>query len=238
VVLHVTGALKHHVIDRDATLRRMLPGHTPAEPTARQPGHALPFASALVVWAVVLGGAGALGWYGQADGGGGAALAQVESEWQVQEGTLEITAVQMGSEVKGSFADWTADISYAQAPDADGQHGKVTVTVAIGSLTLGSVTDQAMGADFFNVEDYPTATFRADLLSTDEGHVARGELTIKGQTVPVDMPFELDIEGDTARASGGLTVDRRKFDIGQGVTDPDTLAYSVDVRFELTATRG
>ena len=40
ILLHVAGALKHHLIDRDATLRRMLPGRTEATPAPRQPGHA------------------------------------------------------------------------------------------------------------------------------------------------------------------------------------------------------
>jgi len=35
LLLHIAGALKHHVIDRDATLRRMLPG-TPAGGAGRQ----------------------------------------------------------------------------------------------------------------------------------------------------------------------------------------------------------
>lgn len=36
--LHVAGALKHHLIDGDATLRRMLPGGARAEPSRAQPG--------------------------------------------------------------------------------------------------------------------------------------------------------------------------------------------------------
>ena len=38
IALHVAGALKHHVIDRDATLRRMLPGHRTALPTGAAAG--------------------------------------------------------------------------------------------------------------------------------------------------------------------------------------------------------
>lgn len=240
--LHVAGALKHHVIDRDATLRRMLPGHTPGQPTQKQPGHVLPALTALTVWAVVLGGAGALGWLsvsGDASERASTApqsLEAAQGEWQVQEGALEITVLQMGSEVTGSFADWTADIAYAQTPDATGKHGEVTVTISIGSLTLGSVTDQAMGAEYFNVENFPTARFTADLLSTEQGHVARGDLKIRDESVPVEMPFELEIDGDTAQAQGGLSVDRRTFGIGSEGTD--SLGATVDIRFNLTATRG
>ncbi|RBI74506.1 cytochrome [Roseovarius sp. TE539] len=238
VGLHVAGALKHHVLDGDATLRRMLPGHHPAEPTRDQPGHALPIIAALAVWTAALGGAASLGWFAQ-DGSapGTAALQQVESDWQVETGSLEITVTQMGSEITGSFADWTADITYSRQPDPDGKHGSVDVTIAIGSLSLGSVTDQAMGKDFFNAEEYPTAQFEADILNAGEGKIARGTLTIRGQTVPVEMPFTLTIDGQTADARGGLTVDRRSFQIGEGVSDPGSLAFEVVIAFDLTATR-
>jgi cytochrome b561 len=232
--LHIAGALKHHVIDGDATLRRMLPGNTAAEPTARQPGHGLPLLGALVVWAVVLGGAYGLGWFKlDAAQAPSRTLASVESDWRVQDGTLEITVIQMGSEVTGSFADWTAQISYDAA--ADNPNGDVTVTVAIPSLTLGSVTDQAMSAEYFNAEAHPTARFDADIVQEDGGHIARGTLTIKDQSTPVELPFDLTIEDDTAQASGGLTVDRRTFGIGGESTD--SLGASVDIRFDLTATR-
>lgn len=234
LVLHIMGALKHHVIDKDATLRRMLPGYTPAQPTAKQPGHGVPFLGALAVWAVVLIGANTLGWFKVEDtqSAPGQSLAAVESDWTVQDGTLDITVVQMGSEVTGSFTDWTADISYEA--EADNPKGDVTVTVSIPSLTLGSVTDQAMGADYFNTEAHPTATFNAEIIEA-EGLTAQGTLIIKDQSVPVEMPFELTIEGDTATATGGLTVDRRDFNIGGEATD--SLAASVDIRFELTATK-
>ena len=238
IVLHVAGALKHHLLDRDATLRRMLPGYAPGLPTARQPGKALPVALALVVWGVVLGGAGWLGWIAPetSDARMTAPLAQVESDWQVEQGALEITITQLGSAVKGRFADWTADITFSAQADPDGRHGTVEVTIAIGSLKLGSVTEQAMGEDFFDTQAYPTARFKADLIDTANGKLARGTLRIRDQKVPVEMPFTVTIEGDTARAEGRLSVDRRDFGIGTG-TDAESLAHSVDIDFRLTATR-
>ncbi|MCZ7676003.1 MAG: cytochrome b/b6 domain-containing protein [Roseovarius sp.] len=237
LTLHALGAFKHHFIDRDATLRRMLPGHAPAEPTAAQPGQALPVLVAVTVWAVTLGGAGALGWFAPEGRAPQTRLAAVTSDWQVSDGTLSIAVNLMGSTVTGKFADWTADIAYSETPDAAGRHGDVTVTVAIPSLTLGSVTDQAMTAAYFDAEGFPTATFAADLLALDGGHVARGTLTIKGHSVPVEMPFSLALVNATATAEGHLSVDRRSFGIGTGTTDADTLGFTVDVAFLLTAGR-
>ncbi|MBE0452443.1 MAG: cytochrome b/b6 domain-containing protein [Roseovarius sp.] len=235
---HIAGALKHHIIDGDATLRRMLPGAAPGQPTKRQPGHVLPFVTALALWGAVLSGAAALGWFGTRADTGGERLATVQSEWGVRDGSLQIRIRQLGSEVTGSFADWTADISYAEAPDAEGRHGSVEVVVAIPSLSLGAVTTQAMGKDFFNAEEHPTATFTADLMAAEDGQIARGTLHIKGASVPVEMPFTLAIENGTARAQGGLTVDRRDFAIGMGTQDVGSLGFDVRISFDLTATRG
>lgn len=237
IAAHVAGALKHHLLDGDATLRRMLPGRMDAIPTASQPNHTLPLIAALAIWLGAIGGATWLGWFGTTEASGPATLAAVESDWKVESGQLQVTVQQMGSAVTGSFADWTANIAYSDTPDDAGQHGSVDVTVGIASLSLGSVTQQAMGADFFNTNDFPTARFTADLMAAEIGQVARGTLTIRGQSVAVEMPFELIIEGDTAKAEGSLPLDRRNFNIGNGVTDEKSLGFGVDVSFELTATR-
>lgn len=238
LTLHIIGVIKHHVIDRDATLRRMLPGQGEGEPTARQPGHVAPLLAALAVWAFVLGGATALGWFAPQGTAPQPALAEAQGEWQVTDGTLSIEITQMGSTVSGQFADWTADITYSETPDADGRHGAVTVTVSIPSLTLGSVTEQAMGPEYFDAGTHPTATFTADLLASDAaqgGYIASGTLAIKGNAVPVEMPFTLTLDNGTARAEGRLAVDRRDFGIGLGTQDEGTLGFTVDIAFQLAA---
>ena len=49
VLLHVAGALKHHLWDRDATLRRMLPGAPPGVEVQTTPGQSVPFLLATVL---------------------------------------------------------------------------------------------------------------------------------------------------------------------------------------------
>ena len=239
LILHAAGALKHHFIDGDSTLRRMLPGEPAIGPVPPQHHSYAPVAAAAVVWALAIAlglGLGLLQSDGKDAASDGPALEQVASEWQVEEGSIGLVVTQFGSEVEGSFADWTAAISF----DADAQSGKageVTTTVSVPSLALGSVTDQAMGADFFNAESFPTAVFQADINLTDAGYVADGTLTIKDQSIPISLPFDLTLDGDTARMSGSTTLDRRAFGIGQSVTDAATLAFEVAVNIALVATR-
>ncbi|MHA7874660.1 cytochrome b/b6 domain-containing protein [Roseivivax sp.] len=235
---HVLGALKHHFLDRDRTLARMLPGRTEAGAPRRARAHALPAFAALAVWAVALGGAGAAGWFSPAPAGAGASeLAEVESDWQVQEGSLSIAIVQNGQEVEGQFADWTAEIDFTEGV-APGVWGDVRVEVAIGSLSLGGVTQQAKGADFLAAEAHPTAVFAAEIHKVADGYEARGDLTIRENTVPVTLPFAMRLEGDRAEMEGRLTLDRRDFGVGENISDPGQLEFAVEVRVKLTALRG
>ncbi len=233
LALHVAGAIKHAVIDRDATLGRMTRGAPGGAPGTAM-SHVAPAVLALLAWGALLGGGAAAGLLGGNADPAAPRLEAAASDWQVQEGTLQIRVTQMGSVVTGSFADWTAAIDW-QPSDAPGPEGKVTVQISVPSLTLGSVTNQAMGADFFAAESFPTATFQAQLMRTDAGREAQGTLTLKGAEVPLVLPFDLTVDGDTARMTGQATLDRRDFDIGAGMSDPGQLAYEVEVLVDLVA---
>lgn len=240
LALHIAGALKHHVVDRDLTLRRMLPGNSDAPEPPAPRGSALPPMVALAIWAVAIAGGAATGVFHHHHDGGqaeAAQLAQVQSDWQVQDGSLAISVTQLGSKVDGQFADWTAAITFDE-PDTPGPAGQVEVVISIGSLTLGSVTDQALGTDFFDASGFPTATFTAEIFKTDAGYEARGPLIIRGNTVDLVLPFALELTGDTATMSGSVPLNRLDFGIGQSMPDESSLAFGVEVNVALTATRG
>lgn len=238
LLLHIAGALKHHIVDRDMTLRRMWFGNPELPKTGGKHRHAVPIIAALAAWALALSGGAALGVYAPHGGThGGAELEAVASDWQVQEGTLAITVTQLGSEVDGTFADWTAAITFDETVET-GTAGTVEVTIAIGSLTLGSVTGQAMGPDYFDEATFPTATFKADIVPIVDGYEAQGTVTIRDQSVPVTLPFGLSVNGDEASMTGRLTLDRRDFGIGANMADEGSLKFAVGVNVDLIATRG
>jgi cytochrome b561/polyisoprenoid-binding protein YceI len=241
LTLHILGALKHHLIDRDATLRRMLPGHTMAAPPPTHHASSRPALAAGAIWVLALAGAATLS-MGAHDTPQSTAtlLAQpADTGWTVQDGEIAITVTQLGSEVKGGFSNWTAAIEFSEKPDDQGVYGSVDVTIAMDSVTIGSVTADAKEAAYFDVANHPTANFIADIMAGAGAgaYVAGGALTLKGATVPVALPFTLRIEGDTATATGRVTLDRRNYDIGAGQDDPGTLGFDVGVTVTLTATR-
>jgi polyisoprenoid-binding protein YceI len=233
ILLHAAGALKHHFIDKDATLRRMWFGKS-ALPDTKPSHHSnLPLASALVAWGVALVIGNAIGVFAHENTTPQVAeLSAVQSDWTVQDGTIDITITQFGNDVVGQFNDWTAAIAF----DPDSGTGTAQVNVSIGSLTLGSVTAQAMGPDYFDNATFPTAVFIADIATIVDGHMATGTLTIRDKIVPIEMPFALNIQDDTAQMSAAMTLDRRDFDVGNNMADESSLKFPVRVQINLTAT--
>ena len=225
LALHVAGAMKHHFWDRDATLKRMWFGGTQAGAPARE-GRG-PFLAAAAIWATVL--ISGIGLAPPPETPDGPALAPVETGWQVENGTLTIRITQFEQEVRGVFAEWTAAIEF----DPDSGTGSVDVVVSIPSLTLGSVTKEAMAPAYFDADTYPEARYMARIAPNGDGYVATGTLTLKGREEPVALPFKLDIADGTAVMSASLQLDRSDFGIG----DPadKTLGAGVTVEVELTA---
>ncbi|MEM1077191.1 MAG: cytochrome b/b6 domain-containing protein [Pseudomonadota bacterium] len=241
LALHIAGALKHKFIDKDGTLARMLPrgGSVPPAPKRAESTvqHMLPplGAAAAFVLAITVG--NALGLY---HGKGTAAVAQTElaevaSDWQVESGSLDITVSQLGAPVTGQFEQWTAEITY----DPDTQTGATTVTIAIPSLTLGSVTGQALDTEFFDATTHPTAVFTAQIAPASEGSeaplVATGTLTLKGAEMPLVLPFDLTLTDGLAEMTGSATVQRLDFGIGPSYPDEASVGFSVEITVALTA---
>lgn len=230
ILLHIAGALKHVIIDRDHTLRRMWFGYEDiTTPTSH---HSLiPALCATALWAFVIAAGYTLA---QKDNGNEISqLADVESDWQVTRGDLTFSVAQMGASVEGQFADWAAAIEF----DPDTGIGSVKTDISIPSLTLGSVTNQALGADFFDAENHPTAVFEAEISPNETHYNAIGTLTLKGVSVPVSMPFSLEFEGNVATMQGEVALDRRDFGMGENYSDESQVGFAVIVTVDLTAER-
>ena len=238
ILLHIAGALKHHLIDKDATLRRMLSRTAAPDRPSMAKSHARPLAAALVVYAL---GAGVAFSLTQPEAAPVQAAAQAQTastsgNWQVQIGTLGMTVRQLGSDVTGQFASWQANITFDPTAPDDAK-GSVTVTIDTTSLSLGSVSDQAKGPDFMNTAAHSTATFTANITGTGPDYIATGTLTLAGSEMPLTLPFTLQLDGNTAAMQGSATIDRRDFAIGPKYPDEATVGFAVDITVDLTATR-
>jgi cytochrome b561/polyisoprenoid-binding protein YceI len=236
VLLHIAGALKHHFLDRDATLARMTLGAVAPDQPERSAHRLAPLGLALAIYAA---GTGAALWMVPASEAtpAPAPVAQaVGGNWQVTAGTLAFTVQQMGAPVEGSFAQWSAEITHDETV-TEGQSGTVAVEIDLASLSLGSVSDQAKGPEFFDVANHPKARFAANLMTGTAGQTAEGTLALHGMEKPLVLPFTLAITGDKAEMVAEVTLDRRDFGIGAGYEDEGSVGFAVTVKVALTATR-
>ncbi len=72
-------------------------------------------------------------------------------------------------------------------------------------------------ADFFNVEKYPTSTFKITKVSTVKNEtIVKGDLTMIGQTNPVEFPIKVMIDKGTATGEGTVKIDRTKWGLKYG----------------------
>ncbi|MGI9424617.1 MAG: cytochrome b/b6 domain-containing protein [Hyphomicrobiaceae bacterium] len=255
LLLHVGGAIKHAVIDRDDTLRRMVPGLIDLEradaPVTKSDSAPRPrwLPAIIAMFAfVVLGCAAVFNVTGGAPGeSSGSVSAQAgarpagsaASGWQVDKdkSRLEIQIIQSGKPIAGHFQSWTATIVL----DPDNlPAARIDVAIDVASLALGSVSSQAVSSNFLNAADHPTARFisRAITNTGTNAYEARGELTLAGQTRPLTLPFKLTISGTHAAAGGEVSIDRLAFGVGsKGFSDSNMLGLDVRVRVMLEATR-
>ncbi|QDC09764.1 cytochrome [Oceanicola sp. D3] len=254
VGLHVAGALKHALIDRDGIMSRMwFTKKAPPTPPATKGHGPAPAVIATGALAIALA-------FPFIAGEEAAATTETSAEaaesaeapaqtartteptgeapvWTVESGTIGLTIQQMGQAVSGTFPEFTAAISYN--PEATGPtKGEASLEINIATLVLGSVAAQAQGPDYFDSAEHPTATYSGPIIAGEDGNLRLdGTLSIKGHSAEVPLPFTLTIDGNTATASGTTTVDRRTFHIGDSMTDEGSLAFPVEISIEITATR-
>jgi polyisoprenoid-binding protein YceI len=144
-----------------------------------------------------------------------------------------------GAAFSGAFSRWDADIHFDPANLAG---SSATVTVDVASAATGDADrDQALPtASFFSAAKFPRATFSAHAFKSLGGNrfQALGQLTLRGVTRPVVLPFTLAIANGRARMNAQVVLDRLVFGVGQDEWRATTsLPAQVKVDISLTALR-
>jgi cytochrome b561 len=137
----------------------------------------------------------------------------------------------------GRFGQWRADIRF---DPNDLAHSTAVVVIQVASARDGvDIHDRGLStAEWFDAEGHPTAEFRTtSIRRSRSGYEAVGRLTIKGHAQPLTLPFTLTIDGDHARMSGRLTINRRDFGIGVHSDANDMISQNVTISVRVDATR-
>jgi polyisoprenoid-binding protein YceI len=155
--------------------------------------------------------------------------------------SLEFTFLQAGARNKGRFTRFPVSFDFSPANPAT---GRLEVTVEMGSLDTGDQErDEALrGADLFAVAKFPQAHYTAtQFTKTAAGYEAVGQLTLRGVTRELRVPFTFRTASENAVAvgymSGKTTLRRLDFGVGQGDWKAtDQIGNDVGVSFALRLT--
>jgi polyisoprenoid-binding protein YceI len=148
----------------------------------------------------------------------------------------------MVSKVRGRFTKFTGQIVTGEDPLAS----SATAEIDLSSISTGNEQRDAhiRSADFFEVETYPTMTFRSTGVRADgDTFILDGELTLKGVTR--NVPLELELNGFGPDPYGGTRagftatgeINRRDFNVnfsapmetgGAVVADKITLQLEIE----------
>ncbi|MBR9861047.1 YceI family protein [bacterium] len=127
-----------------------------------------------------------------------------------------------GEKITGSYHDGTVAI---KSGHLDVENDMITAgnfTIDMSTITVANIEDEdsrkkflghMQSPDFFNVAEYPTATFAVTSATKDS---VRGNLTIKDHTHVVTWPYTQSINGDELTISSSFDVDRSKYDVRYG----------------------
>ena len=124
----------------------------------------------------------------------------------------------MVSKVRGRFTSFSGEIVTAQDPT----QSSVTAEIDLSSISTGQEQrdEHIKSADFFEVETYPTMTYKSRGIRVEDGeYVLDGELTLKGVTR--NVPLRLELNGFGADPYGGYRagftatgeINRRDFNV-------------------------
>ena len=161
--------------------------------------------------------------------------------WTVDKGASKVAFASSfdGGAFNGSFRRWDAAIRFDPANLA-GSSALVTFDMT-SAATGDSSRDQALPQDdWFAAARFPKATFKAMSFRSLGGnrYQAVGDLTIRGVTKPLTLPFTLVITGGVAKMNASVGLNRLAFGVGQGDwKTTEVVPGTVTVNISLTAKR-
>lgn len=147
---------------------------------------------------------------------------------------VSFVARQLGVPLDGKFKAFSAQSAFdPKSP----QTSKIAFTVDLGSVAVNADTNaELVKPDWFNTVKFPKATFQSTAikaLGAGRFEVA-GKLAIKGNARDLVVPMQLSQAGGLSTATGGFTLKRLDFKVGDGEwADTSIVANDVQVKFKL-----
>jgi len=151
---------------------------------------------------------------------------------------VDASAAKVSFAVKGPFGTVHGDFTGLKATIQFNEHDLTgssitaeidpkTVATGIGLRNRHLRTEE----QYLNTDKYPSISFRSKKIEkTEAGFMARGELTLKGVTKPVDVAFTFNATGGSGVFKGEFTIKRADFNIGKpGGSTGEVITLTLEV---------
>ena len=134
-------------------------------------------------------------------------------------------------EVPGFFRDFTGEVIFDAKDVSKSSVNFKAMTTSVDTGVVGR-DKHLRTADFFEVEKFPEMTFKSTKVEKKgKGWMVTGDLTIKGVTKSVAIPFEIagwlpeaERSGMKMGIAGETTINRRDFGVNYGNSLPSGVA--------------
>jgi cytochrome b561 len=253
-VLHVAGALKHQILSKDSVMSRMVPGvpnpegDEPASPARRLSlgvGLGAVVLAALALTIVALTppansepsletAAATASAIPAATAGAGAPPIQdnrAAQVWRIDpsSSSIRFTGQNAGAAFSGQFPRFTGDIAFS--PNALAR-SRVRIAIDTTAITMADAMQATTlrQREWFDVANFDDAEFKAETFRALGGDrfEATGTLEIKGQEIPVVLPFTVTIANGVATMTGEVRIDRVAAGLGL-TSDPNAQWVSREI---------
>jgi len=143
----------------------------------------------------------------------------------------------MLSTVRASLSGATGELDFDPArPEA----ARIRLAIPAASVSTGDEKRDGhlRSPDFLDVERFPQITFESTSVRKDaDGYVVRGDLTIRGTTLPADVNVVLNgvvdgMKGKHAGFSGTATIDRTKWGLVWNMPIPGGVLVSEKLKLD------
>lgn len=154
--------------------------------------------------------------------------------------TVKFVGSKVTASHEGSFGEFSGTV---RLDPSDLTRTEVELNIVTASITADDarLTEHLKSADFFDVAQYPAATFRTTRIvaggADGATHTITGDLTMHGQTKEVSFPARLELTDAALNASAEFSIDRNEWGITYPGMQDDLIRDRVVIKLDIHANR-
>ncbi|MFO7823852.1 MAG: YceI family protein [Cyclobacterium sp.] len=132
-----------------------------------------------------------------------------------EESYIKFNIRNLGLNVEGLFESFTTQVDYDKGQPSN---SRFSAEIAVSSINTGinKRDNHLKQEEYFHLEKYPTITFKSTNVSASGSKQlkVKGDLTIKGKTLPIDLEVDISESGGKTAFTISGQLDRRNFGVG------------------------